>query len=90
MVNYKVHENQTLFDVAAHVYGRVDDVVALAVLNNLSVTQTLVAGQILKLIDAPSDALVKKSIESRNIIPATNNKDQSLKKGYGLPLIFPL
>jgi hypothetical protein len=71
MNNYIVHENQTLLDVSAHVYGRVDVVVDLALLNNISVTEVLTAGQIIKLVEAPVNLLAKKSIESRNIIPCT-------------------
>lgn len=71
MNNYLVHENQTLLDVSAHVYGRIDLVMALALLNDISTTEFLIAGQIIKLVEAPINSLVKKSIESRNIIPAT-------------------
>jgi hypothetical protein len=71
MNNYLVNENQTLLDVSAHVYGRVDLVMALSLLNDISTTEVLTAGQIIKLIEAPINSFVKKSIENRNIIPAT-------------------
>ena len=93
MNNYIVHENQTLLDVSAHVYGRVDVVVALALLNNISITEVLTAGQIIKLVEAPVNSLVKKSIESRNSIPATSFSQlptNSDFNDYLLPNIFPI
>ncbi len=93
MNNYIVHENQTLLDVSAHVYGRVDVVVALALLNNISITEVLTAGQIIKLVEAPVNSLVKKSIESRNIIPATSFLQMPANNNFNdylLPSIFPI
>jgi hypothetical protein len=93
MNNYIVHENQTLLDVSAHVYGRVDVVVVLALLNNISITAILTAGQIIKLVEAPVNSLVKKSIESRNIIPATaflQLPTNSNSNDYLLPNLFPI
>ncbi len=72
MNEYKVHENQTLQDVSAHVYGRVDIAMDLALLNNISITEKLTAGQLLKLVDSPTNTLVKKVLDSRNIIPAVD------------------
>ncbi|MCH4831221.1 LysM peptidoglycan-binding domain-containing protein [Flavobacterium columnare] len=46
---YTVYENQTLFDIAAHVYGRVDVVVQLALVNGISITERLIPGQIILL-----------------------------------------
>lgn len=93
MNNYIVHENQTLLDVSAHVYGRVDVVVSLALLNNISITEVLTAGQIIKLVEAPVNSLVKKSIESRNIIPATSFLQMPTNSNFNdylLPNIFPI
>lgn len=93
MNNYIVHENQTLLDVSAHVYGRVDVVVGLALLNNISITEVLTAGQIIKLVEAPVNSLVKKSIESRNIIPATSFLQMPSNNNFNdylLPSIFPI
>ena len=93
MNNYIVHENQTLLDVSAHVYGRVDVVVALALLNNISITEVLTAGQIIKLVEAPVNSLVKKSIESRNIIPATSFLQMPANNNFNdylLPSIFQI
>ncbi len=93
MNNYIVYENQTLLDISAHVYGRVDLVVALALLNNISITEVLKAGQIIKLVEAPVNLLVKKSIESRNIIPATAILQEPTDNNfndYSFPYIFPI
>lgn len=70
MSEYKAYENQTLYDVAAHVYGRIDMVMELALLNNIDVDTILVAGQNVKLVDFEANTLVKKSLENRAIIPA--------------------
>jgi hypothetical protein len=77
MNDYKVHENQSLLDVSAHVYGSTIYAVALSIFNNISLTDNLVAGQIIKLSDFPVNKLVLKSVESRNIIPATNTTEKS-------------
>ena len=92
MNDYKVYENQTLQDISAHVYGRVDVVVDLALLNNISITEKLAAGQLIKLVDAPINTLVKKALESRNIIPATLFIEQNNNEliDYLLPNIFPI
>ncbi len=71
MTDYIVYENQTLQDLSAHVYGRVDMVMELALLNNISLTDDLQAGQVIKMIDVPKNTLVLKSLESRKIIPAS-------------------
>lgn len=72
MNEYHVYENQTLQDIASHVYGRVDVAFDLAVLNNLSVTDSLPAGLMIKLVDAPVSTFVKTAMDSRNIIPAVD------------------
>ena len=71
MSDYRAYENQTLYDVAAHVYGNTVNVVELALLNNISIDVILTAGQNVKLVDAPVNTLVKKSLESRAIIPSS-------------------
>lgn len=92
MNDYKVYENQTLQDIAVHVYGRVDVVVALALLNNISITEKLRSGQLIKLVAAPINVLVKKALDSRNIIPATLYVAQNNNEliDYLLPNIFPI
>lgn len=91
MNDYKVYENQTLQDVSAHVYGRVDMAIDLALLNNISISANLQAGQIIKMIDAPINILVTKALESRKIIPATNiSVIKKEKIIYGFPYGFPI
>lgn len=92
MNDYKVYENQTLQDIAAHVYGRVDVVVDLALLNNLSITEKLQSGQLIKLVDTPINVLVKKALDSRKIIPATLYVPHPSYEldNYLLPNIFPI
>jgi hypothetical protein len=90
MNDYIVYENQTLQDIAAHVYGRVDVVMDLALLNNISITEKLLAGQTIKLVDTTINTLVKKALESRNIIPAVdfNQTDiQAPEIGIGTMII---
>ncbi|HEX8576684.1 MAG TPA: hypothetical protein VF677_10375 [Flavobacterium sp.] len=41
--------NQTLLDVAVRYFGTVEAVLAIAILNNISITQDLVPGQILEI-----------------------------------------
>lgn len=74
MSEYKVYEGQNLFDISIAVYGRVDMVVDLAALNDIAITAVLISGQIIKLIDAPVNKMILKTLENRNIIPATAYK----------------
>lgn len=92
MSDYKVYENQTLQDIAAHVYGSIDVVMDLAVLNNISITQVLQAGMTVKLVDAPLNTLVKKVLDGRGIIPATRFTTLTSTNfdNYLLPNIFPI
>lgn len=76
MNNYTAHENQSLQDISAHVYGRADMAVALALLNNISLTDYVHAGQLIKLVEAPVNTLVTKSVDSRKLIPATELNEQ--------------
>lgn len=71
MNNYIVYENQTVYDVCANVYGHTNLVLDLAVLNNISVSEMLIAGQNIKLLPNGIDFLVKTALERRHIIPAT-------------------
>lgn len=79
MNDYVAHANQTLMDVTVHAYGSIDVLLSLTLLNNLSITDDLNAGQVLQLIEAPINLLVKKSVESRGIIPATSVTDGDLE-----------
>lgn len=74
MSEYTAYENQSLLDVSAHVYGTSIYAVQLALLNKISLSDNLKANQLINLIDLPKNNLVIKSLESRNIIPATSQK----------------
>lgn len=85
MNEYQTYENQTLQDVASHVYGRVDVAFDLGLLNNLSVTDSLPAGTIIKLVEAPENIFVKTALEGRNIIPAVDfNAEDFEDMGFGI------
>ncbi|ENG5660632.1 hypothetical protein ABUT75_002192 [Flavobacterium psychrophilum] len=91
MNDYKVYENQTLYDVCAHVYGHIDAIMEISIINGISPTDVLVTGQTIKLIDIKPNTLVKKALENRNIIPAcelTNLQKQQLETtGIGIMII---
>ncbi|MCH4829777.1 MULTISPECIES: LysM peptidoglycan-binding domain-containing protein [Flavobacterium] len=88
---YTVYENQTLFDIAAHVYGRVDVVVQLALVNGISITERLIPGQIILLPNLEKDFATIKALSAREIIPATFTEIQvSAALDYLLPNVFPI
>jgi len=67
-----VLHNQSLMDIAIQQFGNVEAVVALAVLNDISITADLVAGQILSLEGiAVLDADIVNYYEIKAIKPAT-------------------
>ncbi|WP_395059982.1 hypothetical protein [Flavobacterium sp.] len=87
MNDYKVYEGQTLYDVCAHVYGHIDSVMEISIINGISPTDVLVTGQAIKLIDSKPNTLVKKVLENRNIIPATElneEQKQNLPPNFGI------
>jgi hypothetical protein len=84
MNEYKAYENQTLLDIAAHNYGSIEIVVELALNNNLSVNETLIAGQVIELVDYKKNELVTKSINNRNIIPASAKKIENITTPQGI------
>lgn len=86
---YTVYENQTLFDIAAHIYGRVDVVVELALANDISLTEKLIPGQKIVLPDFEKDYATIRALNTREIIPATSI-EESNEIDYLLPNIFPI
>jgi hypothetical protein len=74
-IYYKVYEGQSLYDVAAAVYGDTTLADELAIENNISITENLMAGQIIKLVDAKQNQYVVKVYENAGIIPATAKKE---------------
>ena len=79
MNEYKVYDNQTLFDICADYYGHIDNVTEVSILNQISPTETIPAGTILILENFTSNYLVKKVLKDRNIIPATELTIQDAK-----------
>ena len=71
MMEYKVFDNQTWFDIAIHIYGDTSKAIDLANLNNQSVTEDLIAGQIISYQDLEINKLVIHSMGSNNSISAT-------------------
>jgi len=80
-----VLEGQSLFDIAIQECGSVEAVTAIAVLNDISVTDDLQVGQLLQ-IPMPVNKQVAKYYKSHNLKPATagnldfTNKDEGI--GY--------
>ncbi len=69
---YKIYEDQSWLDVSNHLYGNVGYSFELAVLNNLSPSDMLKAGQeIIYNPENTKDLLVLKSLNDNNSIPAT-------------------
>jgi hypothetical protein len=62
----------------------------LALLNNISISTALQAGQIIKMIDAPINILVTKALDSRKIIPTTNITQNKNEKTYGFNYEFSI
>lgn len=65
-----VDHNQSLFDFALQYCGDVSQVFEIAILNNLSITEDLVPGTLIKLPVATNPGLVKFFLD-KNIVPAS-------------------
>ncbi len=74
---YKVYEGQSLYDVAAAVYGDTSLADELAIENNISITANLIAGQKINLVEAKQNQYVLKVFENTGAIPATAKKQLS-------------
>ena len=68
---YNSFEGQSLYDVAAAVYGDASLAIDLAIGNNLSVTQKLSPGQKIAIVEGKITANVLQVYKSASIIPAT-------------------
>lgn len=71
MANYKVSDNQSLFDIAIQELGSVSSVFELADLNDLSITDYLTPGDELKL-PAIKNSDLQDYFRAYNIKPATD------------------
>lgn len=75
---YKVHEGQTLFDIAIHNYGSIEAAFELAASLNQGLTDPLIAGILIELpqnIPAPwINRYITAAIHNRNLVPRTAPK----------------
>jgi len=78
-----VKDFQTLLDVAVQEMGSVDSVFDLARLNDISITDALQSGQQILLPDAPADEYIVNEFETKQLFPATADKDSDKKGGIG-------
>jgi len=65
-----VLEGQSLLDIAVQECGSVEAVIAIAVLNNISITDDLQVGQVLQM-PAPVNKQIAQYYKSKNLKPAT-------------------
>jgi hypothetical protein len=70
---YKIHQGQSLFDLAVHQYGSIEPVFELAAISKLSLTDKLPAGTIIELPkhEGQINSYVVASIQSRSLVPRT-------------------
>ena len=85
-----VHNNQSLFDIAVQEYGTVEAVFDLAVANNVSITEMLTAGQVIKVPELPAEQTNREVVDylrREGIKPATGdthvNQTQAPDGGSG-------
>lgn len=83
MAIIEVKDNQSLADVAVQYLGDSAAVSDIARLNNISVSDTLMPGQILQLPDAVRNKKVVNYYAKRGLVPASGitNNDVSLAQG---------
>jgi hypothetical protein len=72
MLNAKVSDRQTLFDIAALHAGEIEACFDLALLNGLSLTELLESGRVIALTDVV-DVDVASNLVSRNARPASSD-----------------
>lgn len=73
IINIKVQDRQTLLDVAIQYLGDAAGAIDLAQLNNISITENLQAGQILKIeTDLVIDNRVVSYLREKDVVPITD------------------
>ena len=76
----KVKDNQTLFDISIQEYGMTIYAVVIALINDLSITSELTAGQELLIPEGLTiDEKVLKYYEENNVIPASAELTEDMK-----------
>jgi hypothetical protein len=68
---YKVYEGQCMLDVAVALYGDASFAFSLAYANDIGITTTLVAGQVIKVFDNVKNLNVLQVYKQLQIVPAT-------------------
>lgn len=76
---YKVYENQNLLDIAIQLYGNAQCAFALALANGLTITDDLVAGQLLQLPE---------NLSFQNIAIANYYSQNAIKPATAEPLMI--
>jgi hypothetical protein len=91
-MNYKVLHNQSLLDFTLNHCGSLESILTIATVNNLSITDELIPGQVLNI---PSDVIVDSYIRDyyyqKNIKPACGYpkiKDNELEFPYEFAIQF--
>ncbi|KMQ69949.1 hypothetical protein ACM39_02605 [Chryseobacterium sp. FH2] len=70
--DFKVYEQQIWEDISIYLYGKADYAMDLAILNNMSVTEDIAPGKMIKIFtDKELNRLVLYSLQSNNSVPAT-------------------
>ncbi|MEO1049514.1 MAG: hypothetical protein AAFX87_02770 [Bacteroidota bacterium] len=73
IIDIKVQDRQTMLDVAIQYLGDASGGILLAKLNNLSITEQLEAGQVLKVdTEQTIDPKVVNYLKEKDIIPITD------------------
>lgn len=84
MRNVTAKDFQNLFDVAVQEMGSVDAAFELARLNDISITDDLVSGQLILLPDQPADDYVVNEFDIKKLFPATSDKaGDNVRGGIG-------
>lgn len=71
MKEFKVFDKQSWFDVAIYLFGDASKAMDLALLNQASITDDLISGQLIFYDDLEKNKLVINSMSSNQSIPAT-------------------
>jgi hypothetical protein len=86
MVEVRVIDHQSLFDIAIQTTGHVKHVIDIALLNNLGITSEIVANDLVRTPILSKE--LKDYFEINNILVSTNNKNKTIIKGLPLQLPF--
>lgn len=74
-----VQAGQTLLDIAVQEYGVAEAAVLLAQTNDLSLTDSLAAGQVLEVAEQVYDKNMSDYCRNNNVCPATETADPSIR-----------